>query len=77
MTDEERDCALRALNNAALAKHYLLHNGGEEVVLRHLNAALSWAYPLFGVDHPMFEADRSSQYAPLLHEDMKHQGQSS
>jgi hypothetical protein len=76
MTIDEKDSFLRCLNEAAIAKHLLLSVPQDKNIKRHLDACLSWSYPLLGVEHPAIndEVARSSQCALLHHEDMNHQG---
>lgn len=40
-----------SLNNVAWAKHAVLQ-GDMETALRRLDGALSWCWPMLGVDHP-------------------------
>jgi len=78
MDTEHKDCILRALNEAGLAKHALLNGGNKGDVISHLDACLSWSFPLIGRDHPMFNVvDPALQCVLLDHEDTNHQGQSS
>ena len=64
---EDVDCTIRALNNVALAKALLLQGNIEET-LERLDAALSWSFPLLGIDHPMMSATSVglASQAPLL-----------
>jgi len=69
---EDRDCAIRALNGVALAKHYLLA-GDVTSAMQHLDAALTWCFPLLGAEHPMISVAGHVLQPPLLrHEDMSH-----
>jgi len=69
---EGRDCVLNAMNNAATAKYLFLSGGPQWKIINKFNACLSWAYPLLGVGHPMFNIeDPASQLIPLRHEDTK------
>jgi len=40
---KKRDCVLRALNNATMAKKLILSGAEKQEVLRNLNNCLSWA----------------------------------
>ena len=71
MNHEERDCLLRALNNAAQAKNAFLSGAEDWKILHYLDGCLSWAYPLLGVEHPMLKIeDPVSQLPHLGHEDI-------
>ena len=71
---EHRDCTMRALNNAALAKNDLLAGNTAEA-MRHIDAALTWSFPLLGMEHPMSGAVAHVSQPPLLrHEGSLHQG---
>ena len=76
LTDhEDRDCAMRALNNAAIAKNCLLAGNLEEAA-RHLDVVLSWNWSLLGAKHPMAGVAVHVLQPPLLnHADTSHLAQ--
>ena len=65
---DDRDNAMRALNNAALAKNELLAGNTAEA-LRHIEWALSWSFPLLGKEHPMTAVVSHVLRPPLLNHD--------
>ena len=62
---DDRDSALRVLNNVAKAKNYLLAGSTAEAICK-LDDALSWAIPLLGMEHPMSVVTDHVLQPPLL-----------
>lgn len=57
-----------SLNNVAHAKHALLQ-GDPETALRKLDGALSWCWPMLGVNHPLMGEKAPDE--PLLYLDLE------
>ena len=75
INNDDIDSLIRVFNNVAIAMDEAI-KGDSERCIPHLKDALTWCYPLLGVEHPMLNMEGRVSPPPLLrHEDMIHLGQ--
>ena len=66
----EADDLIRVLNNVAIGLHSF-RNRHDSDVTKHLEMALSWAWPLLGIEHEFFiHEGRVLQLIPHAHANM-------